>query len=191
MAQLQGSGQISLGNANTLKRASNTANNSLRDREREYMSANNTWNASTGVCMPDDLLTVTNAENNTGTLLARNQDGTWSYTAAAGYTASTPWGPHSLKEFYSAYNGIPSVSLAKANTGNFNTFTMTVTIGGEFAKNGSNYFISIDNAAWQGWPGNASGVYSVVQSRGTHTVKVKDFLNCGADSTIVASITYP
>lgn len=189
---LQSSGEISIGDIRQLKAPTTGSNVSLRDRERSYMSSSGTFPGptSTGVCMPKDVITVTDANDNTGTL-AETVDGVWSYTPAPGYTSSNPWGPHSIKEFYEAYNGIPTISLGKSPTGNFSTFVMTVTIGGQFTKNATNYFLSIDGAAWGGWPGNTSGVYTITLSRGTHSAKVKDLNNCGADGTVTASITYP
>jgi hypothetical protein len=141
--------------------------------------------------MPEDLITVTDAQDNTGTLKARNRAGSWDYQAAPGYTSSLPWGPHSLKEFYEAYTGVPTVALQKFTTGVLNSFTLRVTITGEFSKTASNYFININGAGWTGWPGNASGVYDSTRSSGTYTVQVKDKENCGSDGTITATIVYP
>lgn len=197
MAQLPATGSLSISQIRGLKPS---ANKSLKTLEQEYMNGNPS-NPIGGICMPNDVVQVTDILNNAG-VLAQSIGGSpgttfvnWSYSAP-GYTASTPWGPHGAKEFRSAYTGRPSVSLGKTTTGILNNFILTVAINGEFTKNSTNYFVAVNSTVWQGWPGGvtAPGVaasWTSSRSSGTYTVYVKDYLNCGAGGTISAAITYP
>ena len=204
MAQLQNTGPISVSNIKSLKSG---APNSLSNLEATYMGndgADNARPSSTGICMPQDVVVVSNVSNNTGTSAQSiaNTGGfsQWNYQRTGGDPGTPVWGPHGMKEFYSAYNRRPTISLSKANTGRCNHFTLTVTIGGEFAKNASTYFLfaSLNGtpSGWIGWPGNGAAAgnnasWSVTRVTGTYVYYVKDYLNCGVDGTMNASITYP
>jgi hypothetical protein len=197
MAQL-GTSNIKLSDINSLKSPATPV--SLSSREKSYMGPGGTWAPATGVCMPEDVVTLTNPANNTG-VLAQSINGSWVYSGG-GYTASTPWGPHAMKEFIRAYNGIPRIVAASTSArGSTGSCNLSITIGGEFAKNGANYFYKLDGSAWNSWPVNGA-TWNSVQSTGlggdnppagskTFSFQLKDLYNCGADQSISTNIPYP
>ena len=187
MAQLPASGPLGLNAIRNLKPA---VSPTLQTLEQNYMGAAPQNPVATGICMPEDIIYVSNADNNTGTP-ASSVDGPWNYSKAGDYPAGIAWGPHSIKEFYSAYTGRPTVSLNKQNTGTAGNFNLLITIGGEFAKTSANYYICINGGSWQNWPGDASGNYSINKDAGTYTVQVKDLYHCGAGGQVSSQITYP
>lgn len=197
MTQL-GTSNIKLSDINSLKSPASPV--SLSSREKAYMGTGGTWAPATGVCMPEDVVTLTDPVNNTG-VLAQSINGSWAYSGG-GYTASIPWGPHAMKEFKRAYNGIPSIDAASTSgTTNTGSCNLSITIGGQFAKNGANYFYKLNGSAWSGWPVNGATWNSVqptglsgdnpAQGSMNFSFQLKDLYNCGADQSISRLIPYP
>jgi hypothetical protein len=117
MAQLPAPGtQLSVSQINALKGVAN-ANTSITTREQQYMGGNPARPSTSGVCMPEDVVIVTDGVNNTGSI-ARNLGGNlngpvgpdwWTYSGPN--VAGQAWTPTSFKEFASAYNNPPQVSV--------------------------------------------------------------------------------
>ncbi len=208
MAQLpQPSNQISVSQINALKGLGNVQT-SLRAREQQYMGGNSPARPQTsGVCMPNDVVTVVDPVANTGTI-AQNSPTTWTYSGPG--SGPSLWTPHSMKEFHGAYNGIPGAILTKAGTGSSSSMRLSVTVFGEFAGQptpSGDYFFAYRVGAgaytsWFGIPGPStafSGNPILINTGGsgnnpapvTITVAVKDHRNCGVDQNVVYSIVYP
>lgn len=180
-----GTGQISLGNVNTLASPLFTGATSLANRDQQAMGNVSPANVATSrVCMPYETV------NETLSTLALNipgvgsgAEGSWTYTGPGPI-----WAPHRLREFWGAYNNIPFANLTVTGTGNFNTATLRISIGGEYASTLPSFY-SFNGGAWVQLAANTSTTISI--GRTSYTVRVKDWYNCGTNREIVRTISYP
>lgn len=180
-----GTGQISLGNVNSLGSPLFTGATSLANRDKQAMGNASPANvASSRVCMPYETI------NETLSSLARNTpgigstaEGSWTYTGPG-----TIWAPHRLKEFWGAYNNIPFARTSVTGTGNFNTATLRISIGGEYSATNPSFY-SFNSGVWTQLA--AGGTAAITIGRSSYTVTVKDWYNCGTNREIVKTVTYP
>jgi hypothetical protein len=180
-----GTGQISLGNVNSLGSPLFTGATSLANRDTQAMGNVSPANVtSSRVCMPYETI------NETLSSLARDTPGIGS--AAEGswtYTGPGPiWAPHRLKEFWGAYSNIPFANVSTRTTGTINNGRLIISIGGEYAAVESSFY-SVNGGAWVQLAPNTTANLAI--NNGTFVVRVKDWYNCGTNREISSTVTYP
>lgn len=204
MATLPAPGvQISVSQINSLKSKPNT-NSNITTREQEYMGGNPGRPSISGVCMPNDVIIVTDSANNTGTL-AKDKSGpdySWVYS---GPGTGGAWTPTSLSEFAAAYNNPPSVTVNAAPVGCPNspscryvtnrTLTFSNGVGPYYYATGET---CTNTPTFGGWSGSATSgpvVTNGLALPACATVylwaAVRDSLNCGGAFDLYGVDTYP
>lgn len=209
MATLPAPGsQISVSQINALKSKPN-ANTNITTREQEYMGGNPARPSISGVCMPNDIVIVTDGANNTGTK-AETISTQWTYS---GPSPGGAWSPTSISEFQSAYNNPPQISVAVAGVGcsgpatwpadpgcrtqAFRTLTLSQGVPNYF------YATAVSNSStnpgtWSGWSGPTAGPTvgpTLVSGLPTPTAylwaAIRDSKNCGGAFDLRSVQSYP
>jgi hypothetical protein len=121
------------------------------------------------------------AKNTPG--IGSTAEGSWAYTGPGPI-----WAPHRLKEFWGAYNNIPFANTTIIGTGNINSATLYISIGGEYSATNPSFY-SFDGGVWTQLAAGATATIGI--GRASYTVAVKDWFNCGTNRELVKTVTYP
>lgn len=205
MATLASPGsQLAVSQINALKSRPNT-NTNITTREQDYMGGNPARPSSSGVCMPNDVLTspwYDPVNNPAGKALNFTSD--WTYT---GPGVGGTWSPTSISEFGGAYNNPPQVVVTVAAAGGqglwpggslrdscFRTLTFSQGTGSYFYATAQN---AGGSPAWSGWVSAGGSSVGPTQIFGLNTptayvwAAVRDSNNCGTGFDLNSFATYP
>lgn len=182
MATLQASGPISVSQINALRGLGNVQT-SLASRELGYMGGSPANAATSGVCFPNQV--------------ERTSSTNWTYNGA-----TVAWRQTRMSEFYSAYTGLPSVTVSRAARNN-NRYQMFFTATASTSEAGAPYQFYATNIGGVG--GNPFDTWVVANGSNQYTwtctndgraaaqlrVYVRDVKNCGTMFEFSGVGTYP